>query len=65
MTGLELTCPACGALVEAPDEEEIVTRAREHTLDVHRYDIPASHVLAAVVPAGEAGPAPDCRPSFD
>lgn len=40
-------CPACGALVEAKDSDELVQRARAHTLDAHRYDIPTEHVLAA------------------
>lgn len=43
----EVVCPACGAIVEAPNDEELVTRAREHTLDAHSYDIPTEHVLAA------------------
>lgn len=65
MTDLEVTCPACGAVVEAPDADELVVRAREHTIDAHRYVIPAQHVLDAAVRAGETGPVPDCRPSCD
>ena len=49
----EVICPACGAIVEARDDEELVRRAREHTLDAHAYDIPAEHVLAAAYDAGE------------
>jgi hypothetical protein len=43
----EVICPACGALVEGADDDELVERARAHTLDAHRYDIPTEHVLAA------------------
>ena len=43
----EVICPACGALVEGADDDEIVDRARAHTLDAHSYDIPTEHVLAA------------------
>ena len=43
----EVICPACGALVEGEDDDELVARARQHTLDAHDYDIPAEHVLAA------------------
>lgn len=43
----EVICPACGALVEGRDDEQLVELARAHTLDAHRYDIPTEHVLAA------------------
>jgi hypothetical protein len=43
----EVICPACGALIEATDDAELVQRAREHTLDAHAYDIPTEHVLEA------------------
>jgi hypothetical protein len=46
-------CPACGALVEARDDSELVQLAREHTLDAHAYNIPAEHVLAAAYDAEE------------
>jgi predicted small metal-binding protein len=43
----ELICPACGALVEAGDDDELIERARAHTLDAHDYDIPSEHVRTA------------------
>jgi hypothetical protein len=43
----EVICPACGALIEAADDEQLVGFAREHTLDAHAYDIPPEHVLSA------------------
>ena len=49
----EVICPACGAIVEAPDDEELVRRAREHTMDAHAYDIPTEHVLVAAYDADE------------
>lgn len=49
----EVICPACGALVEARDDSELVQLAREHTLDAHAYNIPAEHVLAAAYDAEE------------
>jgi len=51
----EVVCPACGAIVEAPDDDELVRRAREHTLDAHSYDIPTEHVLAAAYDYEEEG----------
>jgi hypothetical protein len=51
-SSLEVTCPACGALVEGQGGPDLVTRAREHTLDAHRYEIPPEHVLEAALPAG-------------
>lgn len=43
----EVICPACGALIEASDDDELVQLAREHTVDAHAYEIPTEHVLAA------------------
>lgn len=43
----EVICPACGALVEGGNTDQLVERARRHTLDAHSYDIPTEHVLAA------------------
>lgn len=43
----EVICPACGALIEAADDEQLVAFAREHTIDAHAYDIPTEHVLSA------------------
>jgi hypothetical protein len=42
--GLEVSCPMCGGLIEATDKDEL------HTLDAHRYNVPAEHVLAAMTP---------------
>ena len=49
-------CPACGGIVEAERDEDLVRLAREHTLDAHDYDIPAEHVLKAAF--DESGPWP-------
>jgi hypothetical protein len=43
----EVECPACGALIEEPDDEQLVAAARLHSLEAHRYDLPAAHVLQA------------------
>ncbi len=43
----EVICPACGALIEASTDGELVRSARAHTLDAHGYEIPTEHVLAA------------------
>ena len=64
MAAVEVTCPACGAIVEAGDTDELVVRAREHTIDAHRYHIPAEHVRDAAVPAGEQAPTVECRPEL-
>lgn len=45
---LELICPACGALIEAPDMAKMIEFARAHTTDAHNYDIPEQHVVDAV-----------------
>lgn len=57
----EVTCPACGGLVEATDDAELIALANEHTRDAHGYSVPADHVLCAarvVPPARAAPPAP-------
>lgn len=43
----EVTCPACGALIEGENDEELVELARGHTLDAHDYRIPDEHVLGS------------------
>ncbi|GAC1574551.1 MAG: hypothetical protein NVS3B24_01850 [Candidatus Dormibacteria bacterium] len=43
----EVECPACGALIEEPDEEQLVEGARLHSREAHGYDLPAEHVLKA------------------
>jgi hypothetical protein len=48
-----VACPACGAIVEAESDEELVTLARDHCLLAHGYAIPAEHVIAAARPAHE------------
>lgn len=45
---LELTCPVCGALIEAEDMDSMIELAREHTIDAHEYNIPDAHVIEAV-----------------
>jgi pyochelin biosynthesis protein PchC len=50
---LEVSCPMCGGLIEAPNEDELVRLSRLHTLDAHHYDVPAEHVLTAMVASGE------------
>jgi len=56
-------CPACGGIVEAETDTELVQRARAHTLDAHAYDIPPEHVLKAAF--DESGPWPTFAPSGD
>jgi hypothetical protein len=52
---VEVVCPACGAIIEAPDRDELVVRAREHTLDAHAYNIPTHHVLADAYEVDQEG----------
>lgn len=47
---LEMTCPACGAIVESEDREELIVLAGEHTLAAHNYELPREHALAAIEP---------------
>ena len=61
MPEIEVTCPACGGLVEAPDIEELIVRAREHTIDAHGYDIPADHVRDSAVTTGAAPRPTQCE----
>ena len=49
----EVSCPACGALMEAAGPDALYQLAREHTLAEHRYDIPLEHVLSAMGRAEE------------
>jgi hypothetical protein len=44
----EVVCPMCGGIITAPDENELIRVARLHTLDAHRYDVPAEHVLRSM-----------------
>jgi hypothetical protein len=53
----EVECPACGAIIVGTDDDDLVTRAREHTVDAHGYLVPRDHVLERTVP----GPAPETR----
>lgn len=49
MTGeLVLLCPACGGLIEAGSEQEVVRLSREHCRDAHGYEVPVAHVLDAL-----------------
>ncbi|WP_432038334.1 hypothetical protein [Streptomyces cucumeris] len=48
--GLEVSCPMCGGLIEAADKDELIRLSQLHTLDAHRYNVPAEHVLAAMMP---------------
>ena len=43
-----VVCPACGAIVESEDKDDLVNLAREHTESVHDYSLPAEHVLRAM-----------------
>jgi len=45
----EVTCPACGGLIEADSEDELVELAVEHTQQAHAYRVSRAHVLAAAV----------------
>jgi hypothetical protein len=42
---MELSCPVCAGLVEAPDLEELIVLSQEHTLLEHAYELPREHVL--------------------
>jgi hypothetical protein len=43
----ELECPACGALIEDEDDDQLVASARLHTIDAHHYVVPEEHVRKA------------------
>lgn len=49
----ELTCPACGAIVESHDREEVILIAGEHTLAAHSYELPREHAIAAIETVGD------------
>ena len=65
MPTIEVLCPACGAVVEGDSEDDLVERAREHTVDAHGYSIPTEHVLAAAVRDGEEPSAAECGMVID
>lgn len=46
-TDVELMCPACGGLIEAPDMGRLVALATEHCEVAHGYQIPRKHVISA------------------
>ncbi|MEU8709983.1 hypothetical protein [Streptomyces sp. NPDC048565] len=48
--GFEVSCPMCGGLIEATDEDDLIRLSQLHTIDAHRYSVPAEHVLAAMTP---------------
>ncbi|MFI1758021.1 hypothetical protein [Streptomyces sp. NPDC020571] len=48
--GLEVSCPMCGGLIEAADKDELIRLSQLHTVDAHRYNVPAEHVLASMAP---------------
>jgi hypothetical protein len=46
--GFYVECPACGGLIEAATESEVVALAAAHTVDAHAYEVPEVHVRARV-----------------
>jgi hypothetical protein len=48
----EVTCPACGGVVDATDEADLVARAKEHTRDAHGYVVSEEHVLQSALRVG-------------
>lgn len=51
---IEIFCPACGALIEASEMEELISRAKAHALDAHNYKISAEHVIQAAEEAASS-----------
>jgi hypothetical protein len=49
---LEVICPACGAISEANDRDELYLEARAHTIDEHSYDVPREHIDDAAYEVG-------------
>lgn len=45
----EVTCPACGGLIEAECLADLVHNAQEHAWAAHRYRLPEEHVRADAV----------------
>jgi len=45
---LELSCPACGGLVEGATEDDVVERAQEHSWAAHSYRLSREHVITAL-----------------
>jgi hypothetical protein len=43
----EVTCPACGGLIEEPDDQALVAEAQIHALEAHQYQLSREHVLQA------------------
>jgi hypothetical protein len=48
-----VSCPLCGGIVEADNDEELIALATEHCELAHRYAIPREHILASARPADE------------
>lgn len=53
----EVTCPACGAISEGKDRDELYLEARAHTLDEHAYDVPREHIDKDARLSGSSGTA--------
>jgi predicted small metal-binding protein len=45
---LTVSCPRCEALIEARDEDELVTKVQQHAREDHGLDhtLPRKHILA-------------------
>ena len=55
----EVECPACGALIEEPDDEQLIAAARLHSREAHFYDLPPEHILKV---ARDAPPSQGSKP---
>jgi hypothetical protein len=45
----EVTCPACGGIIEADDLVQLIELAQEHSWVAHRYQLPPEHVAATAI----------------
>jgi predicted small metal-binding protein len=45
----ELICPACGAIIEAAEIDELVVACKRHTREQHGYELPAEHVVMSLL----------------
>lgn len=45
----EVTCPACGGLIEGDHDDALYLAARMHTIEAHGYDVPREHLLQVAI----------------
>lgn len=44
----EITCPPCGEVIQADNDDELVTKAQMHAMDRHDTELDREEILASV-----------------